>query len=163
MEGAVTDGYQADPQKVVSTLNMLRANELVAYLQYKAHAYTVFGPDMHSLEQEFNEHAGDEFAHAEALAERISQLNGVPVVKPASIDKISTYEVDLGKNNREMLEQDLIDEQRAIEAYQNAISEIGMDDPATRALLEGILQVEFHHARELNEMLESKAPVQESL
>jgi bacterioferritin len=163
MQGAVTDGYQADPQKVVSTLNKLRANELVAYLQYKAHAYTVFGPDMHSLEQEFNEHANDEFGHAEALAERISQLNGVPVVKPASIDRISTYEVDLGKDNQEMLKQDLADEQQAIEEYQKAIAEVGMDDPVTRSLLEGILRVEFHHARELNEMLEDKAPVQESL
>ena len=38
-QGAITEAYQADPQRVIQALNQLRATEVTSYLQYKQHAY----------------------------------------------------------------------------------------------------------------------------
>src|SRR5467141_3066903 len=77
-QGAVTNVYSADRQTVMRILNEVLATEIVCVLRYKRHYYMATGIHAQAVAQEFLEHAGEEQAHADLIAERITQLRGAP-------------------------------------------------------------------------------------
>src|SRR5690348_3673328 len=76
--GAVTPGYAADREAVVSMLNDALATELVCVMRYKRHYFMARGISAESVAEEFAEHAREEMEHADSLAGRIVQLGGEP-------------------------------------------------------------------------------------
>ncbi len=76
--GAVTAGYAADRETVLSLLNEALATEIVCTLRYKRHYYMADGLNASIAADEFLEHAQQEQQHADWLAERIVQLGGEP-------------------------------------------------------------------------------------
>jgi bacterioferritin len=152
-EGAVTSGYQADRDAVVQMLNDALATELVCVLRYKRHYYTVSGRDNGPIKAEFLEHAQQEQAHADALAERIVQLNGMPNFNPATLTARSHAEYDEADEVQAMIRANLIAERVAIESYRQMIAAIGDKDPTTRHLLIGIMAVEEQHAEDMRDLL----------
>jgi bacterioferritin len=153
-DGAVTDGYEADRNVVVSLLNDALATELVCVLRYKRHYFMATGLNALPVAEEFLEHANEEQEHADALAERIVQLGGEPDFSPADLSSRSHSEYVPGETLREMMREDLIAERIAIDTYGQIIRYIGEKDPTTRRLLEGILAVEEEHADDLAGMLQ---------
>jgi bacterioferritin len=153
-DGAVTDGYEADRNAVVSLLNDALATELVCVLRYKRHYFMATGLNALPVAEEFLEHANEEQEHADALAERIVQLGGEPDFSPADLSSRSHSEYVPGETLREMMREDLIAERIAIDTYGQIIRYIGEKDPTTRRLLEGILAVEEEHADDLAGMLQ---------
>lgn len=126
-------------KKIVDALNEARAAELTAIIQYMGHHYEGEGLESPPILEIFKKTAVDEMKHAEALAERIVYLGGVPVYKPGSVSR--------GGELREMISQDLGLENGAIERYRKHIKlcdELG--DSTTRLLLEQILMQEEGHA-----------------
>ncbi len=84
--------------------------------------------------------------HAEALAERIDYLDGVPTIKPDAIN--------VGGSLIEMLKQDEQNEEEAITLYKQAIQEADKEgDYTTRRLLEKILADEEDHINTFGKML----------
>lgn len=157
-QGAVTDGYRADRNAVISLLNDALATELVCVLRYKRHYFMATGPDAAKPAEEFNEHAAEEQAHADALAARIVQLGGEPDFSPGQLADRSHSEYVPGKSLRDMLQEDLVAERIAIDTYGQMIRYIGDDDPTTRRLLEEILANEEEHADDIAGMLERTGP-----
>jgi bacterioferritin len=153
-DGAVTDGYEADRNAVVSLLNDALATELVCVLRYKRHYFMATGLNALPAAEEFLEHANEEQEHADALAERIVQLGGEPDFSPADLSSRSHSEYVPGETLREMMREDLIAERIAIDTYGQIIRYVGEKDPTTRRLLEGILAVEEEHADDLASMLQ---------
>ena len=153
-DGAVTDGYQADREAVVAMLNDALATELVCVLRYKRHYYTVSGRDNGPIKAEFLEHAQQEQEHADALAERIVQLNGSPNFDPASLTARSHAEYNASEDVQSMIRSNLIAERVAIESYRQMIAAIGDKDPTTKHLLIGIMAVEEEHADDMRDLLE---------
>ena len=153
-DGAVTEGYQANRQEVITMLNGALATELVCIARYKRHYYTVSGRDNGTIKAEFLEHAEQEQEHADWLAERIVQLNGKPDFNPATLLERSHAEYDDSDDVQSMVRANLIAERVAIESYRQMIVTIGDTDPTTRQLLVKIMAVEEEHADDMRDLME---------
>lgn len=126
-------------KKIIDVLNLDRAYELSAILQYMGHHYEGEGIDSPAILEIFKKTGVDEMKHAELLAERIVYLGGEPVQKPASVKR--------GGELKSMVKDDLDGENDAIERYKAHIklcAELG--DSTTRLMLEEILTQEEGHA-----------------
>jgi len=152
-DGAVTSGYQANRKNVVDMLNAALATELVCVLRYKRHYYTATGLQNGSIKAEFLQHALEEQAHADLLAERIVQLNGLPDLNPATLIARSHAEYDESKSVHAMIKANLIAERVAIESYRQMIEVIGDTDPTSRQMLIGIMAMEEEHADDMRDLL----------
>ncbi|HEY4317624.1 MAG TPA: ferritin-like domain-containing protein [Herbaspirillum sp.] len=153
-DGPVTEGYRGNREEIVSMLNDALATELLCVLRYKRHYFTASGPGTESVKAEFLEHAGEEAAHADRIAERIVQLNGEPDFNPASLSSRSHAEYDASTDVREMIKADLVAERVAIESYRQMIERIGDGDPTTRQMLVEIMASEEEHADDLRDLLQ---------
>jgi bacterioferritin len=113
----------------------------------------VSGRDNGPIKAEFLEHAQQEQEHADALAERIVQLNGSPNFNPATLTTRSHAEYDENEDVQAMIRANLIAERVAIESYRQMIAAIGDKDPTTKHLLIGIMAVEEEHADDMRDLL----------
>jgi bacterioferritin len=155
MRGAVTPSFpEADRLAIVEMLNAALATEIVCVLRYKRHYFAAHGIRAKFVAAEFLEHAKEEQAHADKIAERIVQLGEDPDLNPATLVERSHAEYDESTSLRQMLEADMIAERIAIESYREMVEYIGTKDPTTRRLLESILAQEEEHADDLVDLLE---------
>jgi bacterioferritin len=153
-KGAMTAGYSADRATVVKLLNHALATELVCVLRYKYHYYTASGINSQSVKAEFLQHAIEEQAHADQIAERITQLDGKPDLSPDGLLSRSHSDYVKGDDLVDMIKENLVAERIAIDSYREIIDYIGTDDSTTRRMLEGILAMEEEHAEDMNTLLE---------
>ena len=153
-QGAVTPGYRADRGTVIKLLNEALATEIVCVLRYKRHFYMASGINAQSVAQEFLQHANEEQAHADQLAQRIVQLGGEPNFSPEGLGARSHSEYVEGESLIDMIREDLVAERIAIDSYREMITYLGVDDPTTRRLMETILAMEEEHADDLVNLLE---------
>jgi bacterioferritin len=156
-EGAVTEHYRADRQKVIELLNEALATELVCVMRYRHDYFVARGLRAKIAAEEFLEHANQELEHADQLCERIIQLGGEPDLNPDTLTKRSHAEYRLGKTLPEMIKENLVAERIAIDSYREMALYVGEDDPTTRRLLESILGVEEEHADDLADLLQDAA------
>jgi bacterioferritin len=155
MKGAVTPSYpEAERKAVVELLQAALATELVCVLRYKRHYFVAHGIRAKFVSAEFLEHANEEQAHADQLAERIVQLGEDPDLNPATLLSRSHAEYDESTSLRQMLEADIVAERVAIESYSEMINFICARDSTSRRLLESILAQEEEHAEDLVDLLE---------
>jgi bacterioferritin len=155
LDGAVTPSYGADRSVVLGLLNSALATEIVCVLRYRRHYFMASGALGEAIKHELLEHAKEEQAHADQIAERIVQLGGQPDLNPMGIADRSHSEYVAGDTLGEMVNEDLVAERVAIESYTEMIRFIGDADPTTRRMLESILAKEEEHAEELASMLET--------
>jgi bacterioferritin len=152
-EGAVTPSYDLDTRTVVALLNEALATEVVCTLRYRRHYYCAEGIHSESVKSEFMEHAVQELAHADRIAERIVQLGGKPDFAPWTLAQRSHAEYVEGDGMRSMIEENLLAERIAIESYREMIRFVGEHDPTTRRMLEDVLADEEEHADDMASLL----------
>ena len=157
-EGAVTENYGANRDKVIELLNEALATEIVCVLRYKRHYFMASGIHAQSVAPEFLEHANEEQGHADLIAARIVQLGGEPNFSPVGLVDRSHSEYVAGTDLVDMIKEDLVAERVAIDSYTEMIRFIGDSDPTTRRMLEGILAVEEEHADDLRNLIETLSP-----
>jgi bacterioferritin len=155
--GPVTDGYKADRDAVVTVLNQALATELVCVLRYKRHYFMASGIHAQAVAEEFLEHAEaeEEQKHADAIAERITQLDGAPDFNPQGLLTRSHSEYVEGNSLLDMIREDLVAERIAIDSYRDIIQYLGNDDPTSRRVMEKILANEEEHAGDLKTLLQA--------
>lgn len=153
MEGAVTPGYAGDPTAVCKLLNDALATEIVCVLRYRRHYFMAKGIHAGPVKQEFLEHANEEQAHADRIAERIVQLGGEPNFSPEGLLSRSHSEYVEGDELVEMIEEDLVAERVAIDSYREIVEYFKGFDTTTRKMLEEIQASEEQHADDLSELL----------
>src|SRR5215475_9300555 len=151
--GAVTEGYTADRETVVRILNEALATEIVCVLRYKRHFFMASGINAQSVAAEFLQHANEEQAHADQIAQRIVQLGGEPNLSPEGMLTRSHSEYVEGDSLIGMIKEDLVAERVAIDSYREMVAYCGNDDPTTRRMLESILAMEEEHAEDLVTLL----------
>ena len=150
----MTAGYKASAETVIKLLNDALATELVCVLRYKRHYFMATGISSLSVKGEFLQHANEEQAHADHLAERIVQLPLRGQIRLSSeLNRSHSEYVEAG-TLVEMITEDLIAERIAIESYREMVAYVGMDDSTTRQLLEQILVQEEEHAKDLAGLLD---------
>jgi len=153
-DGSVTPSAGPWVKQIIGFLNDSLATELVCVMRYRRHHFTASGLSSPAIAAEFLVHANEELAHADRLAERISQLGGDPNFNPSSFLDRSHADYDESKDIRAMVRANLVAERVAVETYRQLIKLIADKDPTTRRLLEDILADEEEHATELKDMLE---------
>jgi bacterioferritin len=126
-------------EKVITLLNKARSAELGAIAQYMIHHYELEDQDFGKLAAKLKETAIAEMKHAEALAERILFLGGVPTSKP-------DVEPKKGQSIPEILTTDETLERKAVEMYNEAAVLCGdFRDQKSRDLFEELVADEENH------------------
>jgi bacterioferritin len=157
-DGAVTQGYTANREKVIAVLNEALATEIVCVLRYKRHYFMAQGIHAQAVAQEFLEHANDEQGHADRIAERITQIGGEPNFSPEGLATRSHSEYVEGDSLVDMIREDLVAERIAVEAYGEIVRFLGDQDITSRRMMEEILAVEEEHADDLKNLLATLDP-----
>ena len=126
-------------KKLLEMLNKAIAMELQVSIQYMWQHVLATGVDSVAVADVFKEFAITEMKHAEAIAERLAYLEGMPTTKPAPIF--------VGGTLKEMLQMDVKAEEAAIALYRQIIKVADAEgDITTRKLIEDILgDEEGHH------------------
>lgn len=143
----------------VDILNRLHADEIRAAMQYANHEVAFKGPNCLSVQAMFAEHYEEELKHAEKLRKLIDWLGGnienglemMATIGPGAPRGLG--DVLVSNNNTTMLQQDLVGEQGAIEAYTEAISIFQNRNYMVALTLTEILRDEWEHQRELRDLL----------
>ena len=133
-------------EKLLKLLNKGIARELQVSIQYMWQHITAKGVHGAVVEGLFREIAIEEMKHAEALAERIAFLNGIPTVKPDDIH--------IGTDVLEMLKDGVQYEEEAVSLYKQAIQVAEKEgDFGTKRMLEEILSNEEKHLDKFGKLL----------
>jgi len=157
-QGAITAAYRGDRETVLRLLNEALATELVCVLRYKRHYYMASGIHAQAVAEEFLEHASEEQAHADLIAERINQLGGEPDLNPEGLLTRSHSEYVEGDDLVDMIKEDLVAERIAIESYGEIVRFLGDHDITSRRMMEEILENEEEHADDLRNLLATFDP-----
>ena len=136
----------ADP-KLLDILNKSIARELQVSIQYMWHHVQAVGLESPAVRDIFKQLAIEEMKHAEAFAERLDLLGGVPTTKPEPIMQ--------GGSLTKMIQDDLKAEQEAVDMFREAIRlAIASNDPVTRLMYEETLAAEESHRKTFSDLLE---------
>ena len=100
-------------KKLLELLNKGIAREIQVSVQYMWQHVQWSGIPHYAVKDELKKAAIAEMKHAEAIAERLFYLGGVPTTKPEPIF--------VGKTLKEMLTKDMKDEEGAIKLYKQTI------------------------------------------
>lgn len=139
--------YQKVSQELLSLLNDAIAREIQVSIQYMWQHVQWVGVKAFAVKDELRSISIDEMKHAEIIAERLFYLGGIPTTKPTPIN--------VGSNLKEMLEQDVKDEENAIEMYKKIISLAEKEgDITTAEIFRDILEDEEEHHDTFSSLLE---------
>jgi bacterioferritin len=126
-------------KELLEWLNKAIAREIQVSIQYMWQHVEWIGVRGYATRDAFEMTARQEMKHAEAIAERLFYLGGMPTTKPT--------EINIGKNLKEMLAQDIKDELNAITMYRGIIELARKEKDETTAFLfmEILKEEEDHH------------------
>jgi bacterioferritin len=126
-------------KKLLDMLNGAIAREIQVSIQYMWQHVQWIGVRGFATKDAFEDIAKQEMKHAESIAERLFYLGGIPTTKPDPIN--------VGKNLREMIAQDVKDEKNAIVMYKEIIDIAQKEGDVTTAFLfmEILKDEEDHH------------------
>lgn len=134
-------------EKLVEGLNHDLAAEYQAIFQYLQQSFLLKGVGRLPFSEYLQKEAQGEMRHVEFLAEKIVALGGMPTITPLT--------VKVGKDLREMLQNDLEAERQAIAAYKERAKQAEeYGDIGLQVELENLLAEETHHLEELQKLLE---------
>jgi bacterioferritin len=133
-------------QQLIKELNKDLEWEYAAAIQYVQHAAVMTGPEYEGTIKELVIHANEEVAHAVTVAEQVAFLGGTPT--------IDVERIDVAKDSKTMLKQDLWGEDNAITRYKERIGQAeALGEYGLRRILEDILMQEEEHKRDIQTAL----------
>jgi len=134
-------------KQLMTKMNEGLADELQVSIQYMWQHVLWHGVKGFAIKDELKKIAVEEMKHAEAIAERLSYLGGMPTTKPEPIF--------IGKTLKEMIAADKKDEEGAIKLYKDIIKMAEKEgDIVTKKMFEGILADEEEHHDTFSGILE---------
>lgn len=124
--------------ELLDLLNQAIAREIQVSVQYMWQHVLWKGVKAYAVKDAFRSAAIQEMKHAEAIAERLNYLGGIPTTKPTPIF--------VGTTLREMIETDKKEEEGAIALYKKIILVARKEgDETTEFLFTKILSDEEEH------------------
>jgi bacterioferritin len=134
-------------KELLDLLNQGIARELQVAIQYMWQHVQWGGVKGFAVQDELKSIGIAEMKHAEAIAERLYYLGGIPTTKPTPIF--------VGTTLKEMILQDVKDEEGAIKLYKQIVDKAGKEkDETTAFIFEGILEQEEDHHDTFTTLLE---------
>ena len=136
-------------KKLVDKLNEAISREVLVTIQYMWQHVTVRGINAESLGGVLKGISITEMKHAEAIAERLDYLGGVPTTLPLK------KAICIGRTVKEILEIDKKAEEEAMTLYREIIKLAEKEeDFTTKRLFEKILSEEEEHHNTFSTLLE---------
>jgi bacterioferritin len=133
---------------LLGQMNDAVARELQVAIQYMWQHVQWGGVKGFAVHNELKSIAIAEMKHAEAIAERLYYLGGIPTTKPTAIF--------VGATLKEMITQNVKDEANAIELYKKIVEQARKEkDETTNRLFREILQQEEEHHDTFTTLLEA--------
>jgi bacterioferritin len=134
-------------KELLEMMNQAIAMEIQVSIQYMWQHIQWMGVKHYAVSGKFKEIAISEMKHAESIAERLFFLGELPTTEPTP--------VNVGKNLKEMLEQNVKDEQKAIDLYKKIIKKADEEgDLTTSEIFRHILVEEEDHLDFFTSILE---------
>jgi bacterioferritin len=134
-------------KELLDLLNQAIAREIQVSIQYMWQHVQWGGVKGFAVKSELQSIAVQEMKHAETIAERLYYLGGTPTTKPDPIF--------VGKTLKEMIEQDVKDEEVAVKLYNKIIAKAKAEnDETTNHLFRDILEDEEDHHDTFSTLLE---------
>jgi len=132
---------------LLEELNKAIGRELQVAIQYMWQHVQWGGVKGFAVHSELKSIAVAEMKHAEAIAERLYYLGGIPTTKPTPIL--------VGATLKEMIMQDVKDEENAINLYKKIVEQARKEGDVTTAFIfKGILEQEEDHHDTFTTLLE---------
>jgi bacterioferritin len=133
--------------QLLDLLNKAIAREMQVSIQYMWQHVQWRGVKGFAVQDELKNIAITEMKHAEAIAERLFYLGGIPTTKPEPIF--------VGETLKEMIQQDTKDEEGAIKLYKQMVELARKEgDETTNRLFRQILSDEEEHHDTFTSLLE---------
>jgi bacterioferritin len=133
--------------ELLDLLNQAIAREIQVSVQYMWQHVLWKGVQGYAVKDAFKMTAISEMKHAEAIAERLNYLGGIPTTKPTPIF--------IGTTLKQMLETDKKDEEAAISMYEKILLVARKEgDETTESLFKKILSDEEEHHDLFSSLLE---------
>lgn len=153
-----------DVKSLIDQLNAALSEEWLAYYQYWVGALVVEGAMRADVQGEFEEHAEEERHHAQLIADRIIELEGVPVLDPKKWFKLARckYDSPTAFDSVSLLNQNVSSERCAILRYQEIANFTNGKDYTTCDIAKHILAEEEEHEQDLQDYLTDIARMKES-
>ena len=145
-----------DVKSLIDQLNAALSEEWLAYYQYWVGALVVEGAMRADVQGEFEEHAEEERHHAQLIADRIIELEGVPVLDPKKWFELARCK------SVSLLNQNVSSERCAILRYQEIANFTNGKDYTTCDIAKHILAEEEEHEQDLQDYLTDIARMKES-
>ena len=145
-----------DVSQLIDQLNKAYSDEWFAYYQYWLGAKVVRGPMKDAVTAELLQHATEELAHADLVANRIIQLGGKPVTEPRKWYDMSGcgYEAPEDDYVKVILDQNIKGERCAISYYNELMNQLQGKDMVTYNMVLTILEQEVEHEEDLQSLME---------
>jgi bacterioferritin len=145
-----------DVDELLELLDQAYASEWLAYYQYWLGAKLIKGPMKDAVAAELLQHATEELAHADLLANRMIQLGGTPVLSPLGWEDKSPCAYDAPEDPyvAVLLDQNIAGEQCAITAYKGLMDATMGKDMVTYNMALSILEQEIEHEEDLQSLRE---------
>jgi bacterioferritin len=142
--------------ELLKLLNRALADEWFAYYQYWLGAKVVKGPMKDAVAAELLQHATEELAHADLVANRVIQLGGKPVTEPKKWYEVSGcgYQPPDDEYVKTILDQNIEGERCAISYYNDLMKKTKDTDIITYNMVLSILSQEVEHEEDLQALLE---------
>ena len=138
-------------KQMIALLNEDLAREYQAVIAYTVYSQTMRGAAYTDIARELEKHAGEELAHAIAIAKQIDYFNGTPVTTPKAV-KMSAKATD-------MLRFDLENERVTIINYRQRIRQAdAMGEYSLGEVLRKIIAQEQDHLMDLANALGIDSP-----
>ena len=132
---------------LLKQLNEAIARELQVSIQYIWQHVQWGGVKGFAVQNELKSIAISEMKHAESIAERLYYLGEIPTTKPNPIM--------VGTTLKEMIQQDVKDEENAINFYKKIVEQATKEGDVTTAFMfKGILEQEEDHHDTFTTLLE---------
>ena len=153
-----------DVKSLIDQLNAALSEEWLAYYQYWVGALVVEGAMRADVQGEFEEHAEEERHHAQLIADRIIELEGVPVLDPKKWFELARckYDSPTAFDSVSLLNQNVSSERCAILRYQEIANFTNGKDYTTCDIAKHILAEEEEHEQDLQDYLTDIARMKES-
>ena len=133
--------------KLLDKLNDAIAREIQVSVQYMWQHVQWSGVKGFAVQGELKSIAIAEMKHAEAIAERLFYLGGIPTTKPTPIF--------VGESLKEMIKQNVKDEENAIKLYKQIVEQARKEgDETTNRIFREILEQEEEHHDTFTTLLE---------
>ena len=144
-----------DVPELLSRLNAALSEEWLAFYQYWVASFVVEGAMRADVQREFEEHALEELNHAKLLADRIVQLEGVPVLDPRQWTELARckYSPPLKSDVITLLKENISAERCAVIRYEEIASFTNNVDFTTCDIAKRIMAEEEEHEQDLQDCL----------